>query len=287
VLRAIALYERELEKEKKGFYAETEFMERCSSRSGARLSYLAGGILLGMKRHSEAVPHLEAAARYCAGWRQLELSIRRLLIECYEKTLPTSPSPSAESNQTIVSMLLDSYFNAEMSSDDLRRALRHFASIRGAGKLTWYHEALDDEDSSVPVAFAVSFPGRTHATAGDTVRASVLITSNLDYAIHVNSVELLTLAGKLPIPSMDLSSAENASEGIGGGIIIQARTSIMISTELELPKDTSNIAVDDSGNGGEVQGVAGKGSFAKSARPRTAGITSAGTSLFDLGIRAS
>jgi hypothetical protein len=51
----------------------------------------------------------------------------------------------------------------------------------------------------------------------------------------------------------------------------------MISTELELPKDTSNIAVDDSGNGGEIQGVAGKGSFAKSARPRTAGITSAGT----------
>jgi hypothetical protein len=273
------MYEREMEKEKKGFYAEDEFRERCSSRSGARLYYLAGGILLGMKRHEEAVPHLEAAARFCTGWRELELAIRRMLIECYEKKLPSSASGSSEeSNQTIVSMLLDSYFNANMSSGDLRRALGQFASIRGAGKLAWHHEAQDEEDTSLPVSFAVSFPGRTHATAGDTVQASVLITSNLDYAVHVNSVILLSLAGKLPIPTMDLSSAANASEGIDGGIIIQSRTSVMITTYLELPKDTSNIAIDDSGNGGEIQGVAGKGSFAKSARPRTAGITSAGTS---------
>lgn len=277
VLRAISLYERELEKEKRGFYAEDTFRERSSSRAGARLYYLAGGILLGMERHEEAIQHLEKASRFCKGWPELELAVRRMSIECYEKHLPASSSPSDESNQAIASMILDSYFNAEMSSSDLRRALGQFASIKGGGKLTWHHEILDEEDTSLPVSFAVSFPGRTHATAGEAVKASVLITSNLDYAIHVNSVVLLSLAGKLPIPSMDLSSAVNASEGSEGGIIIQSKTSIMISTELELPTDTSIIAIDDSGNGGEIQGVAGKGSFAKSARPRTAGITAAGT----------
>lgn len=276
VLRSISLYERELEKEKRGFYAEDHFRERSSSRAGARLYYLAGGILLGMDRHQEAAGHLEKASKYSRGWPQLELAVRRMLIECYEKHLPTSSQASSESNQAIASMILDSYFNAQMSPRDLRRALGHFASITGGGSLKWHHETVDEEDTSLPFAFAVSFPGKTHATAGDTVQASVLIMSNLDYAVHVNSVVLLSLAGQLPIPSMDLLSATNVSEGSEGGIIIQSKTSIIISTEVELPKDLSVIAADDSGNGGETQGVAGKGSFAKSARPRTAGITAAG-----------
>jgi len=221
--------------------------------------------------------YLEKASKFSTGWRELEVSIRRLLIECYEKHLPSSAHTSEEStNETIASMILGAYFNADMSPRDLRRALGHFASISGGGSLRWYHETVDEEDTNLPFSFAVSFPGRTHATAGDTVEASVLIASNLDYAVHVNSVALLSLAGRLPIPSCDLLCATNVSEGSDGGIIIQSKTSIIVSTQLDLPKDTSIIAIDDSGNGGEMQGVAGKGSFAKSARPRTAGITSAG-----------
>lgn len=277
MLRSISLFERELEKEKRGFYAEDSFRERSSSRAGARLYYLAGGILLGMQRHQEAAQHLQRASKFSKGWRVLELAVRRMLIECYEKNMPSSSEANEESNEAIASMILDSYFNAQMSTVDLRRALGHFASISGGGtSLKWYHETVDDEDARMPFSFAVSFPGTTHATAGDCVKASVLVSSNLDYAVHVNSITLLSLAGQLPIPSMDLLSATNASEGSDGGIIIQSKTSIIITTEIELPKDTSIIAVDDSGNGGENLAVAGKGSFAKSARPRTAGVTAAG-----------
>jgi hypothetical protein len=275
VLRAISLFESELEREKRGFYAEDSFSESSSSRTGARLYYLAGGILLGMGRHEEAVGKLSKAAKYSHGWQQLELAVRRMLIECYEKHIP-SHSDTNESSDTLASMILDSYFNAEMSSTELRQALGHFLSISGGESLKWFHDAVDDEDDSLPFSFAVSFPGKTHATAGDSVQASVLIRSNLDYAVHVKSAVLLSLAGQLHIPMNDLLSATNASECSEDGIIIQAKTAIIVSTEVELPKDLSIIASDDSGNGGEEQGIAGKGSFAKSARPRSAGITAAG-----------
>lgn len=218
----------------------------------------------------------------------MELATRRMLIECYEKYIPSNninndniknnkKSDSIENSDTLVSMILDSYFNAEMSSNDLRRALSHFASISGGETLKWYHATTGEDDYiGIPFSFAVSFPSTTHGTAGDTVQASVMIKSNLDYAIHVNSVLLKTLAGNLPISTNDLLSATNASEGSENGIIIQAQTSIIISTNVELPRDLSKIASDDTGNGGEKQGIAGKGSFAKSARPRSAGITAAG-----------
>ena len=279
LLRAINLFERELEVEKRGFYAEDEFSESSSSRTGARLYYLTGGLLLGMSRHEEAVSKLSKAAKFATGWKELELAIRRILIECYEKHIP-SQTDGSESSDALASMILDSYFNAEMSSVQLRKALDHFSSLSGGGSLRWFHEAGDDEMAGLPFSFAVSFPRKTHATAGDTVDASVLIRSNLDYAVHVNSAILLSLAGELPIPMNDLLSAANASEGSEDGIIIQAKTFIVISTEIQLPKDTSVIASDDSGNGGEQQAVAGKGSFAKSARPRTAGISAAGGARF-------
>lgn len=275
ILRAISLFENELEHEKRGFYAEDPFREQSSSRAGARLYYLAGGILLGMSRHEEAAAQLAKAAKYAHGWRELELAIRRMLIECYGKHMP-SPSDASESSQTLASMILDSYFNAKMSSRDLRRALGHFASVSGGESLKWYHSSTNEEDSSLPFSFAITFPGTTHATAGEPVKASVLIKSNLDYAVHVNSVVLLSLAGELSIPANDLLSAQNASEGSEGSIIIQAKTEIILSTEVKLPRDLSIIASNESGNGGEVQGVAGKGSFAVSARPRSAGVTSAG-----------
>jgi hypothetical protein len=278
ILCAISMYERELQREKRGFYAEDPFRERSSSRTGARLYYLAGGILLGMGRHEESAVRLTKAAKYAHGWSELELAVRRLLIECYEKYIP-SQSDVNESSQNLVSVILDSYFNAKMSSRDLRRALDHFVTISGGenNTLKWYHETTEEDDDSLPFSFAVSFPGRTHATSGETVKASLLIKSNLDCAVHVNSATLLSLAGKLVIPSMDLLSAANASEGTDGGIIIQAKTTIVVSTKVNLPKDISIIASDESGNGGESQGVAGKGSFAKNAKPRTAGLTAAGT----------
>ena len=277
VLKSVISFESELRRQKRGFFAEDSFMESSSSRSGARLHYLAGGIFLGMGRHEEAVPHLEKATKYAKGWRQLELSIRKMLIECYEKHVPSHSDPMAnESSQALASMILDSYFNAEMSSTDLRRALGQFSTISGGGSLRWYRESFNDEDPDLPFTFEVTFPENIFATIGETVKANVSIKSNLDYAVHVNSLVLLSLAGELPITSNDLMRATNASEGTDGGIIIQRKFEITIATELVLPKDLSIIASDDSGNGGEMQGVAGKGSFAKSARPRTAGLTSAG-----------
>lgn len=275
IQRAISIFERELEKEKRGFYAEDDFSEDASSRTGARLYYVAGGTLLGLERHKEAAGHLAKAAKYSRGWRELELVIHRMLIECYEKHIP-SETESEGSSETLASMILDSYFNAEMSSRDLRRALNHFGSMCGGESLKWYHDTVDEEDSSLPFSFAVTFPGTTHATAGDSVKACVFVKSNLDYAVHVNSMVLLSLLGQLNIPANDLLRATNANEGHEGGIIIQAQTSIVLTTQLALPKDLSTIAVDETGNGGQAQGVAGKGSFAKSARPRTSGITSAG-----------
>jgi hypothetical protein len=269
------MFEHELEREKRGFYAEDSFRESSSSRTGARLYYLAGGILLGMSRHEDAAAQLAKATKHAKGWRELELAIRRMLIECYGKHMP-SPSDASESSQTLASMILDSYFNADMSSRDLRRALGHFASLSGGESLKWYHDSVNEEDSSLPFSFAVTFPGTTHATAGEPVKASVLIKSNLDYAVHVNSVALLSLAGELPIETNDLVSAQNASEGGEGSIIIQAKTEIVLSTEINLPRDLSIIAANESGNGGEMQGIAGKGSLSTRARPRCAGITSAG-----------
>ena len=242
-------------------------------RSGARLRYLAGGALLGLGRYEEAIPFLEKAAAMARGWSGLQLVIRRLLIECYEKHIP---SASDESSQTLASMLLDSYFNSEMSNKDLRLALEKFSSYSGGGTIKWYRDCFDEADAALPFSFALTFPGATHATAGDSVLASVLIKSNLDYAVHVNSVTLMSLAGEITIPSTDLLSSRNANEGTGGGIIIQANTEILMSTHIKLPKDLNKIAIDETGNGGERKGVAGKGSFAKSARPRTGGITSGG-----------
>ena len=288
VLRAIAVFEKELLRDKRGFYAEDSFNEGLSCRAGARLYYLAGGILLGTGRHHEAASHLEKATKYSQGWREMELAVRKLLIECYEKHLPVqkgSASSSAQStmtnvnsdeSQTMASIILDSYFNAEMSSSQLRRALRHFATMSGGDdKLKWYRASYDDEDPNLPFSFEVTFPQNIFSTVGDAVRASVLIKSNLDYAVHINSVVLVSLAGHLSIPSNDLVRASNASEGSEGGIIIQRNGEIVITTELVLPRELSIIASDDSGNGGQLQGTAGKGSFAKNARPRTAGMTSA------------
>ena len=288
IRRSISLFESELEKAKSKDDG-SGFVERSWSRSGARIYYLAGGILHGLNRHAEATPYLETAVKYSKGWRGLELVIRRTLIECYERQLKEKSAAGEATSQAIASMILDSYFNAEMSNSDLRRALENFGAVTGSnnGAIKWYRDCIDEADSSLPFSFALTFPSATHATAGDGVNASVLIKSNLDYAVHVNSVTLLSLAGQITVPSNDMLSAKNANEGSNGGIIIQANTEILVSTQIQLPRDLNAIAIYEGGNGGEKEGTAGKGSFSKSARPRTAGITSAGMFSLSIGVTLS
>mmetsp|Transcript_28655 Transcript_28655/g.43736 ORF Transcript_28655/g.43736 Transcript_28655/m.43736 type:complete len:1599 (+) Transcript_28655:220-5016(+) len=264
--RAISRFEAELE--------NPDQINESFHRSGARMYYLIGGILLGKKEHQEAIVHLERAVKYAQGWKGLELATRRMLIECYEKRLASQTSTTDEQNATIASMILDSFFNANMSSTNLRRALRSFSTLASDGLIKWHRECIDESNSSLPFSFAVTFPGTTHGTVGETATASVMIKSNLDYAVHVNSVTLLSMAGKVEVPSNSLLSAQNANEGKNGGIIMQGKSSILFNTQIEVPKDLANIASDEGGNGGEKEGIAGKGSFAKSARPRTAGLTS-------------
>ena len=110
-----------------------------------------------MERHSEAVSQLEMATKYSQGWRELQLAARKMLIECYEKHIP-SQSGASEGSQTFASMILDSCCSAEMLSHDLRRNLDHFASMSGGKSLKWYHETSDEEDANLPFSFQVNFP---------------------------------------------------------------------------------------------------------------------------------
>jgi hypothetical protein len=267
IKRAISLFERDVQK------GNSTEQGLSWNRSAARLHYLAGSTLLGMERHQEAIPYLDKAATFCKGWTGLEVPVRRMLIKCYEKHIPSQVDGNS---QNLASMLLDSYFNVQMSNADLRRALGKFSTLSGGGSVKWYRDCSDEADATLPFSFFLSFPSITHAFAGDKVRASLLVKSNLDYAVHVDSVTLLSLAGPVQIPSDDLLSAKNADEGSGGGIIIQSNSEIVLSTEIQLPKDLNQIAIDETGNGGEKEGTAGKGSFSRSARPRTGGITAGG-----------
>lgn len=241
-------------------------------RSAARLEYLAGSTLLGLGRHQEAIPHLDAAASMCKGWGGLEVTIRRMLIKCYEQHIPSQ----SDDDKKLASALLDTYFNAQMTNSDLRKALVRYSELSGRGSVQWYRNCIDEADSTLPFSFFLSFPSMTHAFAGDKVKATLMLKSNLDYAVQVDSVTLLSLAGLVSIPSSDMQRAKNADQGSNGGIIMQAKTEILLSTEFQLPKDITDIAIDETGNGGEKEGSPGKGSFSKSARPRTGGITAGG-----------
>mmetsp|Transcript_42868 Transcript_42868/g.103675 ORF Transcript_42868/g.103675 Transcript_42868/m.103675 type:complete len:1083 (-) Transcript_42868:1354-4602(-) len=254
-------------------------------RSAARLEYLAGSTLLGLGRHEEAISHLHTAATLCKGWTGLEVTIRRMLIKCYEQHIPSLQG--AGDDEKLASELLDTYFNAQMTNSELRKALVRYSELTGGGSVEWYRDCKDEADSTLPFSFFLSFPSITHAFAGDKVKASLMLKSNLDYAVQVDSVTLNSLAGSVSIPSTDLQCAKNADQGSDGGIIMQAKAEILLSTEIQLPKDINAIAIDETGNGGEKEGSAGKGSFSKSARPRTGGITSgAGARLVEEDVNA-
>lgn len=227
---------------------------------------------MGLSRYEEAISHLNTAAAMCKGWTGLEITIRRMLIKCYEDHIPSQN----DEDKKLASALLDTYFNAQMTNTDLRKALVRYSELTGGGSVLWYRDCKDEADSTLPFSFFLSFPSITHAFAGDKVKASLMLKSNLDYAVQVDSVTLLSLAGSVSIPSTDMQRAKNADQGSDGGIIMQAKAEILLSTEIQLPKDINDIAIDETGNGGEKEGAAGKGSFSKSARPRTGGITAGG-----------
>jgi hypothetical protein len=265
-LRGIALYGKEVEKFKK---ANSLIYW---SRSGARLHYLAGGALLGLNRHSEATPHLEKAVKLCEGWNYLESLIRRLLVECYVKEnldYGEIGSVDESSREARTSFLLDTYFNTKLRYNDMIRAVE---KIKGLNRLSgdeciqWNRDCINETDPTLPFSFTLTFPNYTHATAGNKVKASVWLRSNMDYTVNVNRLSILSFFGPLPIPSLDLSSAKH-------GLTIQPNETVELNTELTLPVDLNQNGID---------GKTGNASDVKNARPRTSGITAAAGTRFAL-----
>jgi len=118
-------------------------------RSAARLEYLAGSTLLGLSRYEEAISHLNTAAAMCKGWTGLEITIRRMLIKCYEQHIPSQN----DEDKKLASALLDTYFNAQMTNTDLRKALVRYSELTGGGSVLWYRDCKDEADSTLPFSF--------------------------------------------------------------------------------------------------------------------------------------
>jgi hypothetical protein len=70
-----------------------------------------------------------------------------------------------------------------------------YFSIRGNDGLKWHVECIDESDTLSRFSFSVTFPGCMHATAGDTINASIALKSNLSYSVHVKSVTLSSYVG--------------------------------------------------------------------------------------------
>jgi hypothetical protein len=290
-LRGISLYEKERETTSKTLIPWT--------RSGARLYYLAGGALLGLNKRSEAIPHLEKAASLCKGWSYLESLVRRLLVECYQHQdggdIVGPLKDEDGSRRARTSFLLESYFNAGLSSDELAKALEKLVGMNGVDIgggdgdggddrfLRWHCDFVDDEidgsPTTPPFSFALTFPVSTHGIAGDKVKAIVWVKSNLHYAVRVNRMAVVSFLGPLYIPSKDFAGD---SEGV---ITIQPNEAIEFDTELVLPLDLAQIAPDGTGSaGGDKKVAAGNTSAAKNtvSRPRTGGFTAAGGSRYSV-----
>ena len=269
-LRAIELFELETKSKK----AERESVEEEEDRhffpSGARMYYMAGGIFLGMKRYQDAIPYLEKAVSISAKWEGIELYVRKMLVECYCRFIPPpSPDSSSEAND---SRMLDILFRSEVPLSDLRPVLNGYFNVRGSDSLKWSVECTDDSDIMTPFSFSVTFPNSTHATAGDTVAATVFIKSNLNYPVNVSSVTLKNLTGQITVPSSDIMGADNAKKAIHGGVILLPMTDILFSTVIVLPRDIEKFPAEE-GSSGNATVV---------TRPRTSAITSAGKFSFVL-----
>ena len=90
--------------------------------------------------------------------------------------------------------------------------------------------------------------------------------SNLEYPVCIENVTLKSATGKISVPSNDLSNAQNARKGPSESVILSPGTALLFSTDIVLPRDLDRIALDEGSSGNATV----------SARPRTAGITSAG-----------
>ncbi len=266
--RSISFYEREVEelvkKEKLGAIS-------CS-RSGARMYYLAGGTLLALERYAEAAPFLQKAVMLAKGWKGLEVTIRRMIVECYKNYIPEK---SMEDNLELLSLLLDSYFNVSMPINDLQRELENLASKNDCKELKWHHICFNEADESLPFSFTLTFPSGTHATAGDGVQTNLVIKSNLEYDVNVKSITISNATGEVSIPGCDLSNAKNAKKVSLDGIIMPAKSKIFISTSIQLPKNFMETALEKSETATDKDVLSTTG-VSRSARPRTAGMTSAG-----------
>ena len=271
VLRAITMFEHEWGKEKLKD-AEDQFPHRPWGRFGARLYYLAGGILASQEKYTEAATHLEQAAKFSAGWSGIEVAVRRLLVKCYDQSPPASLE-EAESNEKIAAMAMDACFHSKMPPTKMLQFLLSCSEAIKTPLIPWKCECFDEFDSSLPFSFSVSFPGRSHATSGDTVTATIMLKSNLEYSIALESLSLLSMAGQIDVPSSDIQGKSPTS-----GLLIEPQNDLVFSTQITLPKSLDDIIVDESSGGSEKQS---KNSYTKSARPRTAGITAAGKFFVD------
>jgi hypothetical protein len=273
----MSLFEHEVGKEKqkqKGAVEDQQF-HRSWGRFGARLYYLAGGILVSTKRYSEAKIHLEKAAEYGEGWNGVDVSIRRLLADCYLNTPAPTIVPNAEERARWSSSALESCFYSKMASDGLSKVLltlQQRSVLTGAPSIQWQCESPSEFSDRIPWSFSVTFPHRSHATTGDTVLVSVWLRSNLDYPVALKSVSLMRLAGRaeITVPMTDFV------KGPASFAVVEPRSTIAFSTNITLPKSVDEISSEDADGGSEKHS---KNSTVKAARPRTAGITSAGKRL--------
>jgi tetratricopeptide (TPR) repeat protein len=234
---------------------------KSTKRNGARLYYLAGGILLGRNEYAEATTYLEKAALLAKGWSDLESKIRLLLVKSYESYIPKVES---KERLRLASLLLGSYFKADISPPDLQLALSRFASSIAPDMIMWHEEVFDEDDHTNPISFVLTFQS-THARAGDTVKAGLVIKSNFDYDFEIDALELFTSAGKIALQPGDLRPSDGQGDGVGS-CLLKAMSTLSITASIELPKEISKIAFDESLGSSKL----------KVARPRTAGLTAAG-----------
>ena len=155
-LRAIELFEQE----SKAKIAESESTEDEAEKpflpSGAKMYYLAGGILVQMKRYHAAIPYLEKAASSCKKWDGLEISIRQMLVVCFRHHMP--PPPGDIPNDIADSTMLITLFQSGLSLSEIRPVLDSYRKARGSDSLKWNVECTDDSDMSLPFLFSVTFP---------------------------------------------------------------------------------------------------------------------------------
>ena len=267
--RSLPLFEKEYEKETNKKDGHDAHHKQSWSRSGARLYYLMGGTLMGLKQHKEAVPNLVKSLNMVQGWGGLETTLQTMLLQCYEHVTPELTDDSTST------MLLEACFRTRLSNEQLRQVLSKLSFLNTSAdkSLKWNKDCFDESDAKLPISYSLNFPTATHATAGDTIPALLTLQSNLEYAVELRSVALMGF-GQDPIliPENDFekTAAKDPGDKTGKIIILEPHSTVTISTSFELP---TNLEDPSSSDSPEDKKAAAKSAFSKSARPRTGGIT--------------